>query len=311
MYYQSEHQFTDFDAFNSAPHGWDVDFSTTSAGAYKAVLKNCAAQGLLLNTVWLSSSTLQQASAPAGSRTFALPQSLPNACCWRGHAVDTNTFMTFSSDRELFSMMGADSEITTVSVEQRLVDDCLRGWELEPDVVFRSPHVTQLSESQHKELRQNLDLLSEFILKYGDHKQFPQLSRGLQEYLIENMLWPALHNIEKSKISESTAAKRVQKAADYILTHLGEPLTVADICDHIGTSRRSLEQSFRMYTGTSPKQFIQITRLEHCRRALRKAAPGEQIRQVALNYGFWHMGQFSSDYKALFGELPSQTLSKQ
>jgi len=31
---------------------------------------------------------------------------------------------------------------------------------------------------------------------------------------------------------------------------------------------------------------------------------------MANRHGFWHMGQFAKDYKNLFGELPSQTLSK-
>jgi AraC family ethanolamine operon transcriptional activator len=27
-------------------------------------------------------------------------------------------------------------------------------------------------------------------------------------------------------------------------------------------------------------------------------------------FGFWHAGRFSQDYKALFGESPSETLKK-
>ena len=32
------------------------------------------------------------------------------------------------------------------------------------------------------------------------------------------------------------------------------------------------------------------------------------ISQIAIEWGFWHMGQFSADYKKMFGETPSTTL---
>jgi AraC family ethanolamine operon transcriptional activator len=32
------------------------------------------------------------------------------------------------------------------------------------------------------------------------------------------------------------------------------------------------------------------------------------VQDVAARWGFWHLGQFSLDYKRQFGELPSATL---
>ena len=32
------------------------------------------------------------------------------------------------------------------------------------------------------------------------------------------------------------------------------------------------------------------------------------IKSVALGHGFWHLGQFAHDYRATFGETPSDTL---
>ena len=32
------------------------------------------------------------------------------------------------------------------------------------------------------------------------------------------------------------------------------------------------------------------------------------VSEIARQHGFWHMGQFSADYKKIFTELPSKTL---
>ena len=41
------------------------------------------------------------------------------------------------------------------------------------------------------------------------------------------------------------------------------------------------------------------------------ARPGTTTVAVeALNWGFWHFGEFSRAYKNCFGELPSQTLRR-
>jgi AraC family ethanolamine operon transcriptional activator len=37
---------------------------------------------------------------------------------------------------------------------------------------------------------------------------------------------------------------------------------------------------------------------------------GDTIALLAARYGFWHAGQFSADYKGLFGESPSATLAR-
>jgi transcriptional regulator GlxA family with amidase domain len=46
------------------------------------------------------------------------------------------------------------------------------------------------------------------------------------------------------------------------------------------------------------------------RRALRGAQPGKHlVKTIALGHGFWHLGRFAQDYRALFGETPSETLA--
>ncbi|MBL8451298.1 MAG: helix-turn-helix domain-containing protein, partial [Zoogloea sp.] len=59
----------------------------------------------------------------------------------------------------------------------------------------------------------------------------------------------------------------------------------------------------------NPVSFLRAMRLNGVRRALRKAdGVHESVADVAARWGFWHLSHFAADYKAMFGELHSETL---
>ena len=191
-----------------------------------------------------------------------------------------------------------------MSIDHRLVDSCLENWDIDPDKAFRLPRTTDLDNMECSALQRNIALTTEFMVKYGSDNAYPDMSRGIQEFMIDTLLRPVLNQQKQTSVSPSIAAIRIKQAVDYIVDHLGGPLTIGEICDHIGCSRRTLEQSFSKNTGTSPRRFIHTLRLNLCRKALQEALPGEKVKSIAAQYGFWHMGQFAADFKAMFGEQP-------
>ena len=108
------------------------------------------------------------------------------------------------------------------------------------------------------------------------------------------------------------AHRRVVKAAEsYALAHVGEYPHVKDLCLAAGVSERTLEYAFRAVMRMSPLAYLARLRLHRVRKALRAATPGSTtVAAEALNWGFWHLGEFSRAYKACFGELPSETLRR-
>lgn len=85
-------------------------------------------------------------------------------------------------------------------------------------------------------------------------------------------------------------------------------LNIADICDEIGVTRRTLQNATQEVFGISPQHYLKAIRLNAFRRALKVREPQrESIGDVAARWGFWHLSQLAQDYRRLFGELPSQT----
>ena len=101
----------------------------------------------------------------------------------------------------------------------------------------------------------------------------------------------------------------VAQARDYVLAHREQVITVPELCERLHVSRRTLQYCFEDVLGISPIQYLRIIRLNGARRHLREDLSGSRtVRDIAADWGFWHFSQFSSDYRKLFGQTPSESL---
>ncbi len=86
--------------------------------------------------------------------------------------------------------------------------------------------------------------------------------------------------------------------------------TVVEICQALRVSERTLQYAFREYVGLSPLAYLRRCRLNRVRAALAAADPhSTTITQVAMRFGFLHLGRFAGDFKRMFGVTPSETLT--
>jgi AraC family ethanolamine operon transcriptional activator len=103
----------------------------------------------------------------------------------------------------------------------------------------------------------------------------------------------------------------VKLAEDYALSHPDDHLYVSDLCRVAAVSERTLEYAFKEVMGLTPMTYLMRLRLHRVRQALLAASQGSTtVSAEALEWGFWHFGEFSRAYKECFGELPSDTLRR-
>jgi len=101
----------------------------------------------------------------------------------------------------------------------------------------------------------------------------------------------------------------VQKCEDYTLNLEGRRPYLSELCATANVSERTLQYAFQDIMGMSPLTYLHRLRLHRARNELRDAMRSStSITEVALNWGFWHFGEFSRAYKNCFGEKPSHTL---
>jgi len=121
------------------------------------------------------------------------------------------------------------------------------------------------------------------------------------------------HDFEPNRSERTRQAQAliVKLAEDHAMSQTGDHLYVSDLCRVAAVSERTLEYAFKEVMGLTPVTYLIRVRLHRVRQALLAATQGSTtVSTEALNWGFWHFGEFSRAYKDCFGELPSDTLRR-
>ncbi len=86
--------------------------------------------------------------------------------------------------------------------------------------------------------------------------------------------------------------------------NIEEPLTTAELAEHLGISRRQLERLFKKYLRAVPSRYYLDLRLQRARRLLRESE--RPAGEVAMMTGFSSAAHFSTAYRNHFGLTPRE-----
>jgi AraC-like DNA-binding protein len=101
---------------------------------------------------------------------------------------------------------------------------------------------------------------------------------------------------------------QVRLVEEYIEANWKLPLSIETLAAVTGGSARSIFKAFKEARGVSPMAFVKGVRLAHAKRMLQMLGDATSVIDVAFQCGFLNAGHFARDYRAAFGELPSETL---
>ncbi len=128
------------------------------------------------------------------------------------------------------------------------------------------------------------------------------LEKSLLEHVIRAVSFPA----PAERLGYEALAVR---ARDYLKAH--GVVFQSDLCLELAIGERSLRRLFEEHFGMSPGRYLRLRRLNQARRELLYGDTAyKSVTEVGVRYGFFDLGRFAADYRALFGELPSATLRR-
>jgi AraC-like DNA-binding protein len=104
----------------------------------------------------------------------------------------------------------------------------------------------------------------------------------------------------------TAASARFARAEAFLLEHVTEEISVADVAAAAGLSVRGLQSAFNRHHGITPLAYLRRIRLLLAREQLQSDSE-RSIADIARASGFAHLGRFAGAYRDEFGELPRHT----
>lgn len=108
-------------------------------------------------------------------------------------------------------------------------------------------------------------------------------------------------------VASGARGRVVDTALDWLENFPDEPVSVRRLCSQVGASERTLERAFKERFGIGPRGFERERRLRAVHGSILAHGRTRSVTDLAMQYGFWHLGRFSANYAQLFGCTPSET----
>ncbi|MGN8121039.1 helix-turn-helix domain-containing protein [Pseudomonas sp. 22082] len=276
-----------------ATPGWVQHYQQMSPGHFAGQIRYLDLQGVEVYEEQMNTRVEQNFSAPQGSLAFCFDRS--DNALYLLNEESRNIWITPENYQEIAVVFGPEF------VQRNGLDVArLEGLFMAPLNGAQNGLFSRWLSSTLTKLSQALDLPSK---------------EALTQQLLEDCLF-ILDNASvcldggglQRRAEERITLKRV---GEWAADSPEETLNLLELSRVAGVSLRQLQQTFKAYTGMSPSHWLRLRRLNSARRELLNRSPAETtVAEVAMNWSFWHLGRFSSSYRALFKELPSETLKR-
>ena len=314
MSYFIAQSFSDFDVYNESVKTWDLEFVQLGYGQFHADLVLFGDEDLHVGRVHYNKLLLQNGSAPPAGYTFAIHNRNSAPFCWRYQDFLPHSIIVFPENRELHGVSHPGHHPFIVTISENLLAETAHLLGLpEPNTFIHKGRVCSCDPSSINEIQQLLISLCGQVEVTRGHLLDSLLNSHTKRQLTDLLLKSLANSsgIKPRKRNFKDRTDTIDKIIEFVDANLSTSITIKQLCTVAGVEERTLRNLFYEYFSLSPKKFLNSCRLNAVRNRLVQENPGHtRISYIANHYGFWHMGQFAKDYQRQFGELPSDTLTR-
>ena len=155
----------------------------------------------------------------------------------------------------------------------------------------------------HTEYFPNFDMYQYEILRTA------QKSTTYREYKVSSLFMLMLTELLASEASAGQERKfhiedTLQKAMTYIQKHYAEDFSIQELSNSLFISREHLSREMKKYTGFSPKEYLEFTRVAEAKKLLKFSS--QSIKEIVVNTGFRNESVFYHNFKKREGITPLQ-----
>lgn len=138
----------------------------------------------------------------------------------------------------------------------------------------------------------------------------PEIGHPARAALVEGLV-NVLRRGDAALTLAPGAAARVVDQCIQAAAHLGPRPSPLDLSAATGLSDRRIRAAFNERFGVPVAAYFRYRALHGTHRDLVHARPGQTtVAATATDWGFWHLGRFSAQYRDQFGMSPRSTLAR-
>lgn len=132
---------------------------------------------------------------------------------------------------------------------------------------------------------------------------YPNIAKRICEQFIVHQVRES-NEIQHQPIAEHKKKLdfQIQEVLRLMENNINEPLTIAEIAQHVKIQPRTLERLFKMNLQLAPKEYYLKLRLTYAQNLLKQSTLN--ISNIALACGFCNVSSFTKAYKAFFNYSP-------
>jgi len=284
----------------------------TGRGQFRARLTQVKLHCLRLSAAEEQLSRIAFVAVPADLILVSLPIDGRPAPIWGGVRMRAGEIMTFGPGQRVHARTDGPSRSGAIWLPAQ---DLARYGRALIGATFAVPSPARSWRSQSaagRELRQLHRAGTRMAESRPETLVGAEAAHGLEQQLIHALV----ECLSAGSAVEVTAGARrhqdiVVRFEGLLEAQLERNLPIGEISAALGVSERTLRGVCAEHLGMSPTSYLRLRRMHSVHDTLRSGAPeAASVSEVARRYGFGHLGRFSADYRALFGELPSATLRR-
>ena len=292
----------------SAMGSWSYDHKQYSRGKFQGGIFHTNTPRLQLSLTSRSSIVIRD-GIPPGATVISMTVSTNKPAIYRGKPLENNHAICLKHNEEFEYLSSEPTKLLTIACSSKLIEQkALEETGKSFDVLRFNDQLEMKEDCFSKRVNHLLSLLH--FYHYQTDGLCGEEGIFLENEVLETILGGVLarQDRQQDKSRYKHSLMQAKKAEHYIRANLNSNLSIYDICLATGTTERSLHLGFKERYGVSPSAYILIMKLNEARAELRRSGFHHSVTDIAMRWGFNHLGRFAEQYRRFFGELPSDTI---
>jgi AraC-like DNA-binding protein len=280
----------------------------TARGQFRARMTQVALDGLRLAAVEEQLARIAFVAVPAGMVLVAFPIDRGPSPVWGGTEIRRGEIIAFGPGQRLHARTVGPSHWGAVQVLGQQLAHYGRALS---GTRFAVPSAARLRPpaAAVRELRG----LHRAAIRMAEARAAAFTNTEAAHGLEQQLLHALIECLSEGGEEETATGRRhrgiLARFEDWLIA---EPfLSMTDLCAALGVSDRLLRLCCKERLGMGPSSYRHLRAMQQVHRALRNGnLDGASVSEVATRHGFHALGRFATNYRALYGELPSVTLRR-